>query len=146
MYVNYHQGNMFDESGRLSYGSTTVSFAPWILSVEWHHDVDDFYEDEFPVGYTTADVVYQWTAGRGVNIASDMKLSQVWSLHHFIIISLWSKPAIKWTYPFCSQFDLISSPTGNETTHLNHGLPFSLKMMMITMTRMNNWWWLWSRW
>ena len=30
-----------------------------------------------PVGYTTADVVYQWTAGRGVNIASDMKLSQV---------------------------------------------------------------------
>jgi len=45
-------------------------------------------------GYTTADVVYQWTAGRGVNIASDMKLSQ---------------------------FDLISSPTGNETTHLNHG-------------------------
>ena len=31
----------------------------------------------FLVGYTTADVVYQWTAGRGVNIASDMKLSQV---------------------------------------------------------------------
>ena len=30
-----------------------------------------------PVGYTTADVMYQWTAGRGVNIASDMKLSQV---------------------------------------------------------------------
>ena len=25
---------MFDESGRLSYGSTTVSFAPWILLVE----------------------------------------------------------------------------------------------------------------
>ena len=37
---------------------------------------------------------YQWTTGRGVNIASDMKLSQ---------------------------FDLISTPTGNETTFLNNG-------------------------
>ena len=48
----------------------------------------------FLVAYTSSDVTYQWTAGRGVNIASDMKLSQ---------------------------FDLISTPTGNETMSLNHG-------------------------
>ena len=47
-----------------------------------------------PVGYTKDDVSYQWTTGRGVNIASDMKLSQ---------------------------FDLISTPTGNETTNINKG-------------------------
>ena len=46
------------------------------------------------VGYASSDLTYQWTAGRGVNIASDMKLSQ---------------------------FDLISTPTGNETMYLNHG-------------------------
>ena len=46
------------------------------------------------VGYSASDLMYQWTAGRGVNIASDMKLSQ---------------------------FDLISTPTGNETVRLNHG-------------------------
>ena len=46
------------------------------------------------VGYTSNDLIYQWTAGRGVNIASDMKLSQ---------------------------FDLISTPTGNETIKINHG-------------------------
>lgn len=46
------------------------------------------------VGYTSSDLTYQWTAGRGVNIASDMKLSQ---------------------------FDLISTPTGNQTVRLNHG-------------------------
>ena len=46
------------------------------------------------VGCTSNDLIYQWTAGRGVNIASDMKLSQ---------------------------FDLISTPTGNETHFLNHG-------------------------
>ena len=46
------------------------------------------------VGYNSNDLIYQWTAGRGVNIASDMKLSQ---------------------------FDLISTPTGNETHFLNHG-------------------------
>ena len=111
-----------------------------------------------PVGYTTADVVYQWTAGRGVNIASDMKLSQVWSSWSPPSSSpFWSKSLItaffiiflikiKWPYLCYSQFDLISSPTGNETTHLNHGLPFSLKMMMRTMTRMMDWWrlWLWS--
>ena len=50
-----------------------------------------------PVGYTTADVVYQWTAGRGVNIASDMKLSQ---------------------------FDLIKTPTGNATIEVNKGKTF----------------------
>ena len=49
------------------------------------------------VGYTKSDLMYQWTAGRGVNIASDMKLSQ---------------------------FDLISTPTGNETVTLNHGETF----------------------
>ena len=47
------------------------------------------------VGYTSDDVLYKWTTGRGVNIASDMKLSQ---------------------------FDLISTPTGNETTLRNRGL------------------------
>ena len=46
------------------------------------------------VAYTNSDLTYQWTAGRGVNIASDMKLSQ---------------------------FDLISTPTGNETMTINHG-------------------------
>ena len=46
------------------------------------------------VGYTIKDLVYQWTSGRGVNIASDMKLSQ---------------------------FDLISTPTGNISTFLNKG-------------------------
>ena len=47
-----------------------------------------------PVGYTSDDVSYRWTTGRGVNIASDMKLSQ---------------------------FDLISTPTGNETTTRSKG-------------------------
>ena len=46
------------------------------------------------VGYTDDDVSYRWTTGRGVNIASDMKLSQ---------------------------FDLISTPTGNETTTRSKG-------------------------
>jgi hypothetical protein len=46
------------------------------------------------VGYTSDDLLYKWTTGRGVNIASDMKLSQ---------------------------FDLISTPTGNETTLRNRG-------------------------
>ena len=46
------------------------------------------------VGYTHEDVVYQWTSGRGVNIASDMKLSQ---------------------------FDLISTPTGNATLSRSTG-------------------------
>ena len=46
------------------------------------------------VGYTADDVSYRWTTGRGVNIASDMKLSQ---------------------------FDLISTPTGNETTYRSKG-------------------------
>ena len=90
---------MFDESGGLSYGSTTVSFAPWILLVEAIMMLlvimtttssmmmtvmtmimmifMTIFMMTLPVGYTTADVVYQWTAGRGVNIASDMKLSQV---------------------------------------------------------------------
>ena len=46
------------------------------------------------VGYTSQDVSYNWTTGRGVNIASDMKLSQ---------------------------FDLIATPTGNETTERSKG-------------------------
>ena len=59
----------------------------WCWS-DYDDDDDDDDDDDsdvmmmFPVGYTTADVVYQWTAGRGVNIASDMKLSQVWSLEY----------------------------------------------------------------
>ena len=53
------------------------------------------YNDTFYlVGYTADDVTYKWTTGRGVNIASDMKLSQ---------------------------FDLISTPTGTETTLRNQG-------------------------
>ena len=46
------------------------------------------------VGYTAQDVSYRWTTGRGVNIASDMKLSQ---------------------------FDLISTPTGNQTIQRSNG-------------------------
>ena len=48
----------------------------------------------FTVGYSERDVLYRWTKGRGVNIASDMKLSQ---------------------------FDLIQTPTGNATTIVNKG-------------------------
>ena len=48
----------------------------------------------FQFGYTSQDVSYNWTTGRGVNIASDMKLSQ---------------------------FDLIATPTGNETTERSKG-------------------------
>ena len=48
----------------------------------------------FTVGYSERDVLYRWTIGRGVNIASDMKLSQ---------------------------FDLIQTPTGNATTIVNKG-------------------------
>ena len=51
------------------------------------------------VAYTSTELRYQWTAGRGVNIASDMKLSQ---------------------------FDLISTPTGNETMTINHGAVLSI--------------------
>ena len=46
------------------------------------------------VGYSKDDVEYRWTKGRGVNIASDMKLSQ---------------------------FDLIKTPTGNATIEVNKG-------------------------
>lgn len=46
------------------------------------------------VGYSKDDVLYRWTKGRGVNIASDMKLSQ---------------------------FDLIQTPTGNANTIVNKG-------------------------
>ena len=49
----------------------------------------------FLVGYSKDDVLYRWTKGRGVNIASDMKLSQ---------------------------FDLIQTPTGNANTIVNKGL------------------------
>ena len=48
----------------------------------------------FLVGYSNDDVEYRWTKGRGVNIASDMKLSQ---------------------------FDLIKTPTGNATIEVNKG-------------------------
>ena len=50
------------------------------------------------VGYSERDVLYRWTKGRGVNIASDMKLSQ---------------------------FDLIQTPTGNATTIVNKGFELS---------------------
>ena len=57
------------------------------------------------VGYTIKDLNYEWTSGHGVNIATDMKLSQ---------------------------FDLISAPTGNSTMNVNKGklylLIFILKL------------------
>ena len=52
----------------------------------------------FLVGYSKDDVEYRWTKGRGVNIASDMKMSQ---------------------------FDLIKTPTGNATVEVNKGKFFS---------------------
>ena len=52
----------------------------------------------FLVGYSKDDVEYRWTKGRGVNIASDMKMSQ---------------------------FDLIKTPTGNATVEVNKGKVFS---------------------
>lgn len=62
-----------------------------------------FYNDPFYlVGYTADDVTYKWTTGRGVNIASDMKLSQ---------------------------FDLISTPTGTETTLRNQGKPLLASLL-----------------
>merc|ERR1719422_1221798 len=82
-------------NGRVLYSQRLTIRAPCIMNLE------DFPMDRqrCPLkigsfGYTKNDLVYQWTAGRGVNIASDMKLSQ---------------------------FDLISTPTGNETVRLNHG-------------------------
>ena len=54
-------------------------------------------------GYTDQDVVYRWTSGRGVNIASDMKLSQ---------------------------FDLISTPTGNAT-----GMTTDFNFILITFLK-----------
>ena len=53
----------------------------------------------FSVGYSKDDVEYRWTKGRGVNIASDMKMSQ---------------------------FDLIKTPTGNATVEVNKGKVFIL--------------------
>ena len=47
------------------------------------------------VAYPSTDIRYQWTSGRGVNIASDMKLSQ---------------------------FDLISTPVTNGTVWINRGM------------------------
>ena len=58
------------------------------------------------VGYSESDVLYRWTKGRGVNIASDMKLSQ---------------------------FDLIQTPTGNATTIVNKGC-FLLKYERFNQT------------
>jgi len=52
------------------------------------------------VGYTKEELFYQWMSGRGVNIASDMKLSQ---------------------------FDLMSTPTGNATITVNRGMEYDMK-------------------
>ncbi len=46
------------------------------------------------VGYTTQDVIYRWNAFRTVDIAPDMKMSQ---------------------------FDLISTPSGNSTDNMKSG-------------------------
>lgn len=43
---------------------------------------------EFPVGYTTSDVLYRWNANRGVVISEDLRMSQ---------------------------FDLIDVPSSNES-------------------------------
>ena len=62
------------------------------------------------VAYPSTDIRYQWTSGRGVNIASDMKLSQ---------------------------FDLISTPVTNGTVWINRGMlvvrlaPHCYKVMII---------------
>ena len=60
--------------------------------------VHKFMKFYFSVGYSKDDVEYRWTKGRGVNIASDMKMSQ---------------------------FDLIKTPTGNATVEVNKGKGFS---------------------
>merc|ERR1719422_2630624 len=82
-------------NGRVLYSQRLTIRAPCIMNLE------DFPMDKqrCPLrigsfGYTAEDLIYQWTTGRGVNIASDMKLSQ---------------------------FDLISTPTGNETTTRSKG-------------------------
>ena len=64
--------------------------------VSWHikHHSPYLLPSFITVGYSESDVLYRWTKGRGVNIASDMKLSQ---------------------------FDLIQTPTGNATTIVNKG-------------------------
>ena len=63
------------------------------------------------VGYTARDLVYQWTAGRGVNIARYR--------HHVMVMTLYMMTHC--SDMKLSQFDLISTPTGNETVSLNHG-------------------------
>ena len=40
------QGDLLDESGRLPNGSSTLSLAPGIMSVEWHYDDDDDDDDD----------------------------------------------------------------------------------------------------
>ena len=56
-------------------------------------------------------MIYRWTTGRGVNIASDMKLSQ---------------------------FDLIQTPTGNSTIQLNKGLHSTLLVSFHLQRHMGN--------
>merc|ERR1711953_1110040 len=62
-------------------------------------------------GYSESDVLYRWTKGRGVNIASDMKLSQ---------------------------FDLIQTPTGNATTIVNKGIHSTLVVGFLLQRHMGN--------
>ena len=66
----------------------------------------------FSVGYTARDLVYQWTAGRGVNIAR---------YQHQIVMMMIPNMMTHCSDMKLSQFDLISTPTGNETVSLNHG-------------------------
>ena len=63
------------------------------------------------VGYTSDDVSYRWTTGRGVNIArwqQSLLSSDTNNNQHCSDMKL-------------SQFDLISTPTGNETTLRSKG-------------------------
>ena len=63
------------------------------------------------VGYTARDLVYQWTAGRGVNIAR----------YQHGVMMMTPSMMTHCSDMKLSQFDLISTPTGNETVSLNHG-------------------------
>lgn len=56
----------------------------WAKSTKYQMKLDF----EFPVGYTTSDVLYRWNANRGVVISEDLRMSQ---------------------------FDLIDVPSSNES-------------------------------
>ena len=79
------------------------------------------------VGYTARDLVYQWTAGRGVNIARYrhgvmmMTPSMMTQYDDTYNVTMTPSMMTHCSDMKLSQFDLISTPTGNETVSLNHG-------------------------